>query len=268
VGERRWKTAPDEQVQPSKTLWDLLQLLIVPAILIAVTFAWSASQTRSDNKREDRRIAADRAAAEEARRDTTLEAYLTQMSALMLDRRLRASKNGDEVRSVARTVTLATLRRLDGKRKGEVVEFLNEAELLKDNGHPASPPVNLEGANLTGADLTGADLTGANFTRADLTGAILTSAFLTDANLTNAILVGASLSAILVSANLTSADLTGANLTSAMSHPGFDGDFVARVRLAEGEVCHVEITEVPGGAAGACYAVGVRVGAAGRACRG
>ena len=57
VGERRWKTAPDEEVQPGKTLWDWLQLLIVPAILIGVTFAWSASQTRSDNKREDRRIA-------------------------------------------------------------------------------------------------------------------------------------------------------------------------------------------------------------------
>ena len=48
----------------AKTAWDRLQLLIVPAILIGVTFAWSASQTRSYNEREDRRIAADRAAAE------------------------------------------------------------------------------------------------------------------------------------------------------------------------------------------------------------
>ena len=47
VGERRWKTAPNEQVQPGKTLWDFLQLLIVPAILIGVSFAWSASQTRT-----------------------------------------------------------------------------------------------------------------------------------------------------------------------------------------------------------------------------
>jgi hypothetical protein len=34
VAQRRWKTAPNEQVQPSKTPWDLLQLLIVPG-------AWS-----------------------------------------------------------------------------------------------------------------------------------------------------------------------------------------------------------------------------------
>src|SRR3954454_11647222 len=47
VRERRWKKAPDEEVQPAKTLWDWLQLLVVPAILIAVTFAWSAAQTRA-----------------------------------------------------------------------------------------------------------------------------------------------------------------------------------------------------------------------------
>ena len=34
VGERRWHVAQGEQVQPSKTLWDVLQLLIVPAILV------------------------------------------------------------------------------------------------------------------------------------------------------------------------------------------------------------------------------------------
>ena len=80
-------------MQPGKTLWDWLQLLIVPAILIGVTFVWSAPQTRSDNKREDRRIAADRAAAEEARQDATLQAYLDQMSGLMLDRKLLTSRS-------------------------------------------------------------------------------------------------------------------------------------------------------------------------------
>ena len=95
VGERRWKKAADEEVQPGKTLWDWLQLLIVPAILIGVTFAWSATQTRSDNKREDRRIEADRAAAKEARQDATLQTYLDQMSGLMLREKLLTSKDGE-----------------------------------------------------------------------------------------------------------------------------------------------------------------------------
>ena len=157
----------DEEVQPAKTLWDWLQLLIVPAILIAVTFAWSATQTRSDNKREDRRIAADRAAAEEARQDATLQAYLDQMSGLMLDKKLLTSKAGDAVRAVARTVTLAALRRLDGERRGEVVRFLSEARLsAKDR----SPLVDLDGADLEGADLGGANLRGANLEAANLDG--------------------------------------------------------------------------------------------------
>src|SRR3954449_6986209 len=73
VGERRWKKAPDEEIQPGKTLWDWLQLLIVPAILIGIGFLWSARQTASENKRDDRRIAADRAAAVVAARDATLQ---------------------------------------------------------------------------------------------------------------------------------------------------------------------------------------------------
>ena len=116
VGERRWKTAPNEQVQPSKTLWDLLQLLIVPVILVGVSLWWSASQDSRDKSRAD-----------QVRQDTTLNDYIQQMSDLMLNKRLPSSKRDDAVRSVARTVTLTALRRLDGGRKGEVVRFLQEA---------------------------------------------------------------------------------------------------------------------------------------------
>ena len=224
VGERRWKTGPDtEQVEPAKTLWNWLQLLIVPAILIGVTFAWSALQTRSDNDREDRRIeadrdaadqrvAADRAAAERVRQDTTLDGYFQQMSDLMLKNKLRSSKRADPVRSVAYTVTLTTLRRLDGERKGEVVIFLHNARLNKGG----SPVFGLKGADLTGAKLEEADLVdvnlgGADLTRADLAGADLALAHLMEANLEGADLNGA----ILLLANLKGANLKGANLSYA-----------------------------------------------------
>src|SRR4051794_19364771 len=95
LGERRWTTAPGEQVQPPKTLWDWLQLLIVPAILIGVTFAWSAAQTKNDNRRDDRQIRADRAAADQVRQATTLNGYFQQMSDLMLHEKLLSSKQGD-----------------------------------------------------------------------------------------------------------------------------------------------------------------------------
>ena len=182
VGERRWKTAPNEQVQPAKTLWDLLQLLIVPVILVGVSLLWSASQTASDNKREDRRIAADQVAAAQARQDATLVNYIQRMSGLMLHKSSHCSlqSSDDAVWSVARTVTLTSLLRLDGERKGRVVLFLHEASLIDPN---SGTRVRLKDADLTGADLTDADLRDADLRGADLTDADLRGADLTGANL-------------------------------------------------------------------------------------
>ena len=216
-----------------KTLWDWLQLLIVPAILIGVTFVWSATQTRSDNKREDRRIAADRAAAKEGRRDATLRAYLDQMSRLMLDKKLLTSKASDAVRPVARSVTLTTLRSLDGERRAAVLRFLYEARLIDGQTSVVSlkkadfrradltrgvlEGANLEGANLSGANLSRTHLEGAHLRGANLTVAHLLGTFLEGANLRGADLRGATLSfARLSRAKLIEADLAGANLEDAI----------------------------------------------------
>ena len=211
-----------------KTLWDWLQLLIVPTILIAITFAWSATQTRSDNKREDRRIAADRVAAEEVRRDATLQSYLDQLSGLMLDKKLLSSSFNDPVRAVARTVTLTALRRLDGERRAAVVQFLNEAHLLNTHDadvSPTSPVVLLQGADLRGADLRRAELSGAELSGVDLTGADLRGADLNEANLVFSHLRHAQLSRThLDTTDLTGADLTGADLSFAyLAHTDLAG---------------------------------------------
>ena len=254
IGERTWDKPEGKEVQPAKTLWDWLQLLIVPAILIGVTFAWSAQQTSSNNKRDDKRIAADRRAADQARQDATLQAYLDQMSGLMLNKNLLKSKPDDPVRAVARTVTLASLRRLNGERRAEVVRFLSEAQLLVDaerdlhenplvtvsdadlraaqlaDAELASADLastdlkgadlehaNLDGANLRLANLRDANLGDATLTRAYLLGACLKGAFLEDAFAEEAILVEADLrgGADLKRANLIGADLNEADLTGA-----------------------------------------------------
>ncbi len=82
----------------------------------------------------------------------------------MLHEKLFSSKEGDAVRAVARTVTLTTLRRLDGDRRAEVSRFLIEARLVtfKD------PRVVLDGAELSSAELNLANLEGANLEGADL----------------------------------------------------------------------------------------------------
>jgi uncharacterized protein YjbI with pentapeptide repeats len=195
VGERRWEKSPNEEVQPPKTLWDFLQLLIVPAILVVIALAFNASQASRERKREDRRIREDRALAESAREDAILDAYFAKISGLMLDRGLKGAPGpfnafpkgrqdaaAERVRQVARTVTLETLRRLNGSRKGEVIRFLAESRLLigkrsdflvRVSGLPlvregarahvtdwSIPAIDLKGADLRGVDLRGADLVG------------------------------------------------------------------------------------------------------------
>jgi uncharacterized protein YjbI with pentapeptide repeats len=169
VGEHRWKKSPNEEVQPAKTAWDFLQLLIVPAILVAIALAFNASQASRERSREDRRIREDRALAAAAREDAILDAYFAKMSGLILDRDLTSAKEGTAVRQVARTATLTTLRRLDGSRKGEVVRFLYEARLLyqrrqRVTGVWGPPVINLEGADLRGVDLSEASLEVSVFT--------------------------------------------------------------------------------------------------------
>jgi uncharacterized protein YjbI with pentapeptide repeats len=222
---------PDRLGFRGKTLWDWLQLLIVPAILIAVTFAWSATQTRNDNKREDRRINADRTAAEEARRDATLQTYLNQMSALMLEQKLLSSKPGDAVRAVARTVTLATLRRVGRERTVEVVRFLAEAGLLSDVN--AGPAVNIRMVDLGALDFRGVDLSHLSLGALGLAHANFASANLDSANLAGADLAGANLSA----ADLDSANLSDANLEDAnLSHANLSNAHLERVILTRADL--------------------------------
>jgi hypothetical protein len=81
------------------------------------------------------------------------------MSGLMLREKLLTSPQDSAVSAVARTVTLAALRRLDGERRAAVVRFLHEARLLEELEDKASIIV-LRGADLSGADLRRAELPG------------------------------------------------------------------------------------------------------------
>jgi hypothetical protein len=108
-------------VQPAKTLWDWLSLLMVPIVLALGGYLF----TRSENRRTQE-------TSDQHRRDETLQAYLDQIGQLLLDkdRPLRQSKEGDEVRTLARARTLTVLSRMDGDRKATVLQFLYESNLI------------------------------------------------------------------------------------------------------------------------------------------
>ena len=200
---------PDNgDIQPRKTLWDWLQLFIVPFALAAIGLWFAAQQDSRQQKIEGKRADSAQKIEEQRAQDAALQAYLDQMSQLMLDGGLGSSEGGsEEVRTLARARTQTVLARLDSRRKGSVVQFLYEASLIEKD----QPVVSLSNVGLRDADLSDANLSGANLSGADLWCADLWCAELSDAKLSNAKLNNANLS----NANLSNANLTATNLITA-----------------------------------------------------
>lgn len=180
-----------------KSLWDWMELLIIPLVL-----AGGALLLNRSERNNEREITADR------QREAALQSYLDRMSDLLLKEKLRTTRD-KEVRNIARIRTLTVLRRLDGSRKGIVLRFLQEAKLLTKEKNI----VDLTGADLRGADLSDADLSNANLNSVDLSNASLVGANLNGVDLAGASLNGAILNgAQMDDANLNSAWLEGARL--------------------------------------------------------
>jgi uncharacterized protein YjbI with pentapeptide repeats len=204
-----------------KTVWDWMQLLIVPVALAVIGFAFTVQQDARQQAIEDQRAEAERELAEQRAQDEALQAYLDQMNNLLLEHNLRNSQEDSGVRTLARARTLTVLGRLDPSRKTAVMKFLVDAELIQSRGEEPrliieGPIIDLSGADLSEADLRLLNLSNADLIDADLRGADLYGAYLLAANLGGADLRGANLSAAnLSAANLNLANLSGADLREA-----------------------------------------------------
>lgn len=191
-----------------KTIWNWLELLIIPAAL-----AVAAVYLNQAERKSEREVAAKQA------EDTALETYLKEMSELLLMQHLRESPDSDEKRTLARAWTLTIARRLGEENKGTLLRFLSEAKLIhKDNPIISISGIDLSGASLRGADLSHADLRHVNLREANLMDAVLHNAdlhraSLYEAYLPDADLRGANLSdTIMTAAILVNANLCGTNL--------------------------------------------------------
>ena len=232
-GFTEYTTPKSDNVEyhPRRTLWDLLSLLVIPAVLLIAGALFTRFERENDNRLARERAEVDRELAEKRAekdrelaekraekdrelaatnlRDIALREYFDRMSDLLLNYKLASSSAEDPVRDVARTRTLTILRTLagDGERKGSVVRFLYESELI--NGD--TPIVGLNGADLMEANLVRANLQMANLRGAYLRGADLQMAKLQMANFRGTDLRGTDLRGI----DLLRADLLGADLQSA-----------------------------------------------------
>src|SRR5215208_1265471 len=196
-GEADLPKPENREVRPEKTVWDWMQLLIVPVVLAIVTIVFTVYQEGRLSRIEQQRAQNALQVAEERAQAAELQDYLDQMGSLLLnkDRPLRQSKERDEVRTLARARTLTILERMNPSRKRQVIQFLYEADLIRDveGSQPiiSLREVNLSAANLFQADLGYANLGGADLSDADLHNADLWKADLSGANLLKADLSGA-----------------------------------------------------------------------------
>lgn len=166
------------KVKSGKTLWDWLQLLVIPLALAIIAILFNRSE-----RKNEQRIATDN------QQEAALQEYIKDMSGLLLEKDLRKSEIDAEVRKIAHIRTLTVLHRLDNDRKMNIVQFLCESGLIDKN----EPIVDLEGANLNrvhffGVYLDGTSLKGAHLREAHLAVTPLRGTNLEGADLTKAVL--------------------------------------------------------------------------------
>jgi uncharacterized protein YjbI with pentapeptide repeats len=243
LGESVQPKSDDQEIHPRKTLWDWLQLFIVPLALAAIGLWFAAQQDAHQQQIEDKRAKSDRHIEEQRAQDAALQAYLDQMSQLMLEGNLRGSNEGSEVRILARARTRTVLGRLSEasliNKENPVVSLyavrLRGADLSDVELHDA----NLSGAHLYDANLSGTNLSDANLIGVHLNGANLSFASLSSAKVSGAHLNKADLSyADLSNANLRGTQLMEANLSDAILH---DADMEDGVALNDANLSNAKL---------------------------
>lgn len=221
-----------------KTLWDWMELLIVPVLLAGGAWWFSGQQRKAQREFEAGIREAQREFEDDRVRESALQTYLDRMTDLLLKEDLRNSEEDSDVRKLARARTLSTLSRLDPTRKRTVLEFLFEARLVgycDIDYNRYKSIVSLANADLSGVDLGGSFLAGIDLTDVNLSKTNLSFTYLQGANLYGADLQGANLHlADLEVANLRDADLHGANLQGTNLHS---------VNLSCANLCEADLRE-------------------------
>ena len=207
-------TEPSQQTSITgfrgKTLWDWLQILIVPVALGmgVIWFDYEAGKRAEAIQQKRERI--QREIEDQRAKDAVLSAYFDDLWNLLLERGLMESQKGNAVRNIARARTLTALSQLDGRRKGFIVRFLYETNVIKGIGPPG--PLIYLGGGIAGKPAVDEIV----LSRADLNDAVLHRLYMDEVNLTRVHLVGADFRwASLSKANFIGADLRNANLTGA-----------------------------------------------------
>ncbi len=198
--------------QRGKTLWDILELLVIPIALAIIALYFNHHERESERKlselrtQEDRKIAEqrmeeDRKIAADQQKEDILRSYLDDMGKLLIDKELKGEKDKKEspIIAVAQVKTINALRSLDKERRDYIFYFLNDAGLSEWI---------LEGISMNNLDFSGNRINNFNLRETDMNSSNLNQTILTEVNMTSARLFKASLQGSIMSlVNLSNAIL-------------------------------------------------------------
>ena len=167
-----------------KSWFDWADAVATPIVVVGIAGIFTVISLRAGRRTQDERaLQLDRA------REETLRFYLDRIAELVLDKGLIDSDNDSPVRAIALARTHNALTRLDGPRKGLLIKFLKESQLIRNGQAVISLALadltnsDLSGANLRDCDFSGANLHDADFYNADFHGCDFENCVLTNQQL-------------------------------------------------------------------------------------
>ena len=217
-----------------KTIWDILELFIIPISLLL--FGYYLERFQSEFNRD---------IAKDSQRERLLQEYYGLVSEYIYRYKIFELTEGNKILLTLEGITQSILSNLDVKRKEILIKFLSDIGIIRRIEHSEPivrlnsidlsdvflPLINLKGTtiyhskfhngNLLGGNLSEAFLLGNEFNNSDLRQANFTKSNLNitnfeNANLENAKLTGASLKgAILDNANLKGVEISNAKFVRA-----------------------------------------------------
>ncbi|MCA9872490.1 MAG: pentapeptide repeat-containing protein [Anaerolineales bacterium] len=196
----------------AKTLWDWMELLLVPIFIAIAGFMFSYLQKQTELEKSRIAKEEDREIAKDQQRQQIHDEYVAQMWDLIqvLDK-VSSPEAKLDVQNFVTSRTQSVIRKLDAQRNRDIVQFLDKSQLSIDFAE-----IDLEGADLERIRLIHKDFNGATLRDTNLRGAVLFHSVFKDAKLEGADLEDAFLAfADFQGAKLQRAKLKGAYLSNA-----------------------------------------------------
>lgn len=196
-------------IEPAKTFFDWLKLIIIPLSLGLLGWSYKEAEKSKAQKIE-----------EERSRNETLNSFFNVITDLIKNHNL-SNNPSVQTRAMAKTRINMALSQLDGGRKGQVLQFLYESDLID-----IPPKIRILGANFNDSILDqivlgGSEIRGAFFKNASIKNSNLNGIILNSSNLENADFSGSQVEnadfgyTILKKCKLKNMDLTSVNFEGA-----------------------------------------------------